>query len=393
MSQHHRETRAVHTPIPQPTGSRPLSVPIYQGHLFAFDDADAMAAAFTDPDGDYFYSRLGNPTVRALETAVADLEGGAGALATASGMGAVTAVLLSLLKSGDHVIAQRCLYGGTYAIVNDLATRWGVEVTYVSGDDPEEVRAALRPKTRMLYLETIANPTTQVADLPALISAVEDTGVISVVDNTFASPLLCRPIEHGADIVIHSATKYLGGHADILGGVAVFADARRRREVWDHAVELGASADPFAAWLALRGLQTLPLRIARQCDNALLLAQRIAGHPAVARVDYPGLPSHPGHETAQRILSAYGGVLAIELAGGRAAGRTFIEAVRLASLTPSLGDVKTLVLHPASTSHRQLDAAALAKAGIGEGTVRLAVGIEHPEDLWADIEQALTKAA
>jgi methionine-gamma-lyase len=392
MSQHHRETRAVHPPVPQPAGSRPLGVPIYQGHLFAFDDADALAAAFDGPEGAYFYSRLGNPTVRAFEAAVADLEAGAGALATASGMGAVSAVLLSLLKSGDHVIAQRCLYGGTYALFTDLAARWGVEVTYVSGDDAREVGAALRPNTRMLYLETIANPTTQVVDLPALISVVQDAGVITVVDNTFASPLLCRPIEHGADIVLHSATKYLGGHSDLLGGVAVFADPARRREVWDHAVELGASADPFAAWLAIRGLQTLPLRMARQCDNALLLARRMAGHSAVARVDYPGLPSHPGHEIAGRILSGYGGVLSIELAAGRTAGRTFIEAVRLASLTPSLGDVKTLVLHPASTSHRQLDAAALAEAGFGEGTVRIAVGIEHPDDLWADFEQALTKA-
>ncbi|MGH3390101.1 MAG: trans-sulfuration enzyme family protein [Actinomadura sp.] len=393
MSQHHRETRAVHTPIPQPTGSRPLGVPIYQGHLFAFDDADAMAAAFDGPDGAYFYSRLGNPTVRAFEDAVADLEAGEGALATASGMGAISAVLLGLLRSGDHVIAQKCLYGGSFAMFNDLAARWGVEVTFVSGDDAEEVGAALRPNTRMLYLETIANPTTQVVDLPALISVVKDSGVISVVDNTFASPLLCRPIEYGADIVVHSATKYLGGHADILGGVAVFADADRRREVWDHAIDLGASADPFAAWLAIRGMQTLPLRMARQCDNALLLARRMTGHPAVARVHYPGLPSHPGHEIASRILSGYGAVLSVELSGGRAAGRMFIEAVRLASLSASLGDVKTLVIHPASTSHRQLDEAALAEAGIAAGTVRIAVGIEHPDDLWADFEQALTKAA
>jgi methionine-gamma-lyase len=392
MNELHRETRAVHVPVRQPTGSRPLGVPIYQGHLFAFDDADAMAAAFDGPEGAFFYSRLGNPTVRALEDAVADLEGGVGALATGSGMGAISAVLLSLLKSGDHLIAQQCLYGGTYALVRDLAERWGVEVTHVSGDDPEEVRAALRPNTRVLYLETIANPTTQVADLPALLAVARESGVTGVVDNTFATPLLCRPIEHGADIVVHSATKFLCGHGDALGGLAVFADATLHRKVWDHGVELGASADPFAAWLVLRGLTTLALRMERHCSNAQFLAERLASHPSVTRVHYPGLTSHPGHELAGRMMSDYGGVVSFELSGGRAAGRTFIEAVRLASLTASLGEAKTLVIHPASTSHRQLDAAALESAGIGEGTVRIAVGIEHPDDLWADFEQALTKA-
>ncbi|MCW2902148.1 MAG: cystathionine gamma-synthase [Streptosporangiaceae bacterium] len=403
MNQHHRDTRAVHVTVPQPSTSRPLGVPLYQSGMFAFDDADALAAAFDGPPqvaghgdgavtrGAFLYSRLANPTVRALEDAVADLEGGAGALATGSGMGAISSVLHGLLRSGDHVIAQRCLYGGTYAMLRDLADRWGVEVTYVSGDDPEEVRAALRPRTRVLYLETIANPTTQVVDQPALIAAAP--GVVSVVDNTLATPLLCRPIEHGADIVVHSATKYFGGHADVLGGVAVFADPDRLREVWDHAIELGATADPFAAWLILRGLATLPLRLERHCSNAQLMAERLTTHPAVTAVHYPGLPSHPDREVAARVLSGAGGVLSLELAGGRAAGRTFIEAVRLASLTPSLGDVKTLVIHPASTSHRQFDGPALAAAGFGDGTVRIAVGIEHPEDIWADLEQALAKAS
>lgn len=392
MSNLHRETRAIHPPTIVPAGSRPLGTPIYQDHVFAFDDAESMAAAFDGPDGAFFYNRLGNPTVRAFEDAIADLEGGASALATASGMGAVNAVLAGLLQAGDHVIAQRCLYGGTYALLQDLAERWGVAVTYVSGSDPEEVRAALRPQTRMLYLETIANPTTQVVDLPALTSVVRDAGVLTVVDNTFATPLLCRPLEHGADVVLHSATKFFGGHADVLGGVVVFGDRALYRKVWDHAVELGASLAPFSAWVLVRGLATLSLRITRHCDNALDLARRLAGHPAVARVDYPGLTGHPQHEIARRLLDeGFGGVLAFELAGGREAGRTFIESVQLASLAPSLGDVKTLVTHPASTSHRKLDAAALAAAEIGVGTVRIAVGIEHPDDLWADFEQALSK--
>ncbi|MFF5975103.1 trans-sulfuration enzyme family protein [Streptomyces sp. NPDC012769] len=386
------ETLAVHSPQAEIRGSRPLGVPLHQGHVFAFDSADALAEAFGSPDA-FLYSRMGNPTVRSLEMAVARLEGGADALSYASGMGAINSVLLGLLSTGGHVIAQRCLYGGTYALLTDLAARWGVEVTYVSGTDADEVRAALRPETRLLHLETIANPTTRVSDLPALIAAAHEAGVPSVVDNTFASPLLCRPIEYGADVVVHSATKYLAGHADVLGGVAVFKDAELHRRIRHHAVEQGAVTDPFAAWLTLRGLQTLPLRIERQSASAAELAGRLAAHPAVAAVRHPALPGHPDHEVAARLLPrGGGGVVSLDLAGGREAGRVFVEAVRVASLSVSLGDVKTLVMHPASTSHRQLDEQALEAAGIAPGTVRLSVGIEHVEDLWEDLEQALAKA-
>jgi len=392
MTGHHPQTRAVHPPVIAPEGSRPMAVPIYQGHLFAFDSADDLAAAFAGPDEAFFYARMGNPTVRSLERAVTELEGGAGALATASGMGAVNAVLTGLLRSGDHVIAQTALYGGTYALLRDLAERWGVDVTFVPGDDPAEVRDALRPATRLLYLETVANPTTHVTDLPAFAAAVQGTDVLTVVDNTFA-PLLCRPIDHGADIVVHSATKYLSGHGDIIGGVAVFADPSVHHRVWSHAIEIGSTADAHAAWLTVRGLATMPMRVARQSATALDLATRLAGHPSVTRVHYPGLPDHPQHDVARRLLpDGAGGVLAFEPAGGRDAGRVFSEAVELISLGPSLGNIATLVMHPASTSHRQMDAASLAAAGIGEGTVRLAVGLEHPDDLWADITQALAKA-
>jgi cystathionine beta-lyase/cystathionine gamma-synthase len=388
------ETRTVHPPVPQLSGSTPLTVPIYQGHVFAFDGADEMAAAFDGPDAAVFYNRLGNPTVRAFAEAVADLEGGRAGLAFASGMGAISTVILGHVGAGDHVIAQTCLYGGTYSLLRDLADRWNVEVTFISGADPAEVRDALRPNTKLLYLETIANPTAQVVDLPALIDAAAPArpGLICVVDNTFATPQLCRPLEHGADVVVHSATKFLGGHSDLLGGVAVFASDELRRRIWDHGIDLGASADPFAAWLALRGMQTLALRVERQCATAQYLAERLAAHAAVARVAYPGLPDHPDYAVAQRLLpGGAGAVLPFELVGGREAGRTFVEAVRLCALTGSLGSVHTLVIHPASTTHRQLDAAALAAASIGEGTIRLAVGVEHRDDLWDDIEQALAK--
>jgi cystathionine beta-lyase/cystathionine gamma-synthase len=385
----HLETRAIHTAVPDLNGSRPVSVPIYQTSTFAFADPAACSAALSDPGAGFAYSRYRNPTTCALENAVADLEGGAAAIATGSGMGAINTVLLGLLRPGDHVIAQRCLYGGTFSVFAALAARYGIDVSYISGRDGAELAAAVRPQSRLLYLETIANPTVAVSDQPALLAAGRKAGLTCVVDNTFATPLLCRPIEHGADIVIHSATKYLGGHDDVTLGLVVSAREDVHHVLWKNAVDLGAAADPFAAWLTIRGLKTLSLRMARHCQNAAYLAQRLATHPAVTVVHWPGLPSHPDHEVAGRLLSGYGGMLAFDLAGGREAGLAFISAVRLAALAPSLGGTETLVLHPASTSHRQMDAAGLSKAGIGEGSIRVSVGLEHPDDLWADFGQAL----
>ncbi|MER7499895.1 aminotransferase class I/II-fold pyridoxal phosphate-dependent enzyme [Nonomuraea pusilla] len=392
MSELSPQTRAVHVPQPKVEGSRPTTMPIYQTSGFVFDDPAVMADAMTRPDGPFVYARYSNPTVRALELAVAGLEGGAAALATASGMGAVNTVLLGLLKPGDHLVAQQSLYGGTAAMINDLAARFGVGVTHVPENDPETLRAAVRPETRLVYLETISNPMARICDLPAMCAAARELGVLSVVDNTFATPMLCRPIEHGADVVIHSATKYLSGHSDVVGGMVVFADAALHAKVWHFAIELGASPDPFAAWLTLRGLQTLPLRMERHCSNAHLLASRLDEHPAVTAVHWPGLPSHPSYELGAKLLPGFGGVFTFDLAGGRAAGERFMSAVRLALLAPSLGGVETLVMHPATTSHRALSAEELARHGIGEGTVRIAVGVEHPEDLWADLEQAVAAA-
>lgn len=384
------DTRAVHLPQPPIEDSRPIAVPIYQTSGFVFDDPAVMADAMSRPDGPFVYGRYTNPTVRSLEEAVSGMEGGAGAIATGSGMGAINTVLLGLLKPGDHLVAQKALYGGTAAMINELVGRFGITVSYVPEDDPAALRAAVRPETRLVYLETIANPIAQVADLPGMCAAARDLGILSVVDNTFASPILCRPIEHGADIVLHSTTKYLSGHTDVVGGIAVFADEALWKKVWHFAIELGASADPFAAWLTLRGIQTLALRMERHCSNARLLATRLAEHPAVSAVHWPGLPGHPSHELAAKLLPDFGGVFAFDLAGGREAGETFMSSIRLALLAPSLGGVETLVLHPATTSHRSLSAAELSRHGITEGTVRIAVGIEHPEDLWEDISQALS---
>lgn len=386
------ETRTVHLPRPAVAGSVPLSTPIYQTSGFAFDDPARFAEELGRPDGAYVYARHANPTVRALEEAVAVLENGVAAIAAGSGMGAVNCVLLGLLRPGDHLIVQDALYGGTAAMINELAARFGVTVSYVPEDDPDALRAAATSRTRLVYLETIANPVGRVADLPAMCAAARELGLLSVVDNTFATPLLCRPLEHGADIVLHSVTKYLAGHSDVLGGVAVFASDALHRRVWRFAVELGASMDPFAAWLTLRGMQTLALRLERQCANAGLLAARLAAHPAVGAVHWAGLAGHRSHGVGSKLLADFGGVLAFDLAGGRAAADLFVSAVRLALLAPSLGGVETLVLHPASTTHRALGEAELARIGISQGTVRLAVGIEHPDDLLADVEQALDQA-
>lgn len=385
-------TRAVHV-VNEPfdTGSRPLSVPLVQTSAFAFDSADALADAMEGPDGPYVYSRRGNPTVRALERTVVGLEGGAAGVAFASGMGAISGVLLALLKPGDHVLAGRCLYGGTFAVLSDLSARYGIDVDYLEGDSAAEFEQLVRPATRLLLLETISNPTGRVPDLPALTEAARREGVLTVVDNSLASPVLCRPLEHGADIVVHSTTKYLAGHSDVLGGMAVFADAELRAAVWPRTVELGATADPFAAWLTLRGLPTLALRMRQHCANAEVVARRLMGHPAVAAVHWPWLEGHPSQGPARALLSGGGGMLSFELAGGREAGRFFVEGVRVARLALSVGGVETLVAHPASTSHRELGKEALAAAGIEAGTVRMSVGIEHVEDLWRDIRQALER--
>lgn len=385
-------TRAVHGADLPPPAQRPLATPIWQTSAFAFDDADQLAHALAQPRAGYAYSRYENPTTAALEATVADLEGAAEGLATASGMAAIATVLLSLAGAGDHLVVPRDLYGGTFSLATDLAARFGIETTVVDGGDVAAVAAALRPTTKALYAETIANPTMAVADLPALAELARGAGVPLVVDNTVASPYLCRPIEHGAAIVIHSATKYLGGHSDVIGGLALFADRAAHAAAWRTMIDLGGSADPFAAWLVLRGVKTLPLRMERHGANAARLAALLDNHPKVERVYWPGLPTHPSHDVAKRLLDGYGGFLSFDLAGGREAGRRFIEATRVARLAPSLGGPETLVAHPASTTHRQLDAATLAAAGIGEGMVRVSVGLEDADDLCDDFAQALEVA-
>ena len=385
-------TRAIHAgrlPLP---AEPPLAAPIWQTSTFVFDDAEHYAHTLHQPREGYVYTRYENPTTAALEATVASLEGAAEGLATASGMGAIATVLLSLAGAGDHLVAQRDLYGGTYSLLAHTAPRFGIEVSFVDAGDPDAVRAALRPSTRAVYAETVANPTLTVADLPTLAEAAGQRGLPLVVDNTVASPYLCRPIEHGAAVVVHSATKYLGGHSDVVGGLALFAEPERHDAAWRAMIELGASPDPFAAWLVLRGVKTLALRMRAHGANARVLAELLDAHPKVARVHWPGLPGHPTARLAAKLLDGDPGMLSFDLEGGRAAGRRFIEATRVAKLAPSLGSVETLVSHPASTTHRQFSPEALAAAGIGEGMVRVSVGLEDGADLVEDFTQALEVA-
>jgi methionine-gamma-lyase len=385
-------TRAIHAGrLPMPA-EPPLAAPIWQTSTFVFDDAEHYAHTLHQPREGYVYTRYENPTTAALEATVANLEGAAEGLATASGMGAIATVLLSLAGAGDHVVAQRDLYGGTHSLLAHTAPRFGIAVDFVDAGDPDAVRAALRPTTRAIYAETVANPTLTVADLPALAEVGAAAGVPLVVDNTVASPFLCRPVEHGAAVVVHSATKYLGGHSDVVGGLALFAEPERHDAAWRAMIELGASPDPFAAWLVLRGVKTLPLRMRAHGANARRLAELLDAHPKVARVHWPGLPGHPTAQLAAKLLDGDPGMLSFDLEGGREAGRRFIEATRVAKLAASLGSTETLVSHPASTTHRQFSPEALAAAGIGEGMVRVSVGLEDAADLAKDFTRALEVA-
>lgn len=370
---------------------RPTSVPIYQSATFSATDSDELAAILNDEQAGYAYSRIDNPTSAALAATVAELEGAEAGFALASGMGAIQATILSLAGAGDHIVAGAALYGSTRHLLADVLARLGIETTFVDARRQEAVEAAIRPKTKLLYVETIANPSITVVDIEALAAVGHRRDVTVVVDNTFASPYLCQPLALGADLVIHSATKYLGGHSDVIAGVVV-GDAARIRGIRDVQIDTGGTLAPFSAWLVLRGIETLGLRMERHCANGLGLARWLEGQAGIRAVLYPGLASHPDAAVASRQLRAGGGMLALELEGGRAAGRAFLDALTIGERTASLGAVFTMAVHPPSMTHRQLDAAALAEAGIPEGLIRVSVGIEDLDDLVRAFDVALEAA-
>ena len=418
-----QETLAIHAgQIPDAaTGARAL--PIYQTTSFVFDSADHAASLFNLQTFGNVYSRLSNPTVAALEERVAALEGGRAAVASASGMAAEAMALMTILAAGDHVVAAGALYGGTVTMLAVNLAKFGIETTFVDATKPEAFAAAMKPNTRAVFAESLGNPSLAVLDIAAVAEVAHAHGVPLVIDNTVPSPFLCNPIAFGADIVVHSATKYLGGHGTTLAGVLVESG----KFPWDngkfpgmtepspgyHGVKFyetfgdfgftmrarmetlrvyGAALSPTSAWQILQGVETLPLRMERHCANALAVAKYLKDDPRVGWVSYPGLPEHPQHALVQRQMRGASGLLAFGVKGGLEAGVRFIESAQFMSHLANIGDTRTLTIHPASTTHRQLDEAQQLAAGVPPDMVRMSVGLEHIDDILWDIDQALSKA-
>lgn len=370
-----------------------LAVPIYQTSTFVFDSAEQGGRRFALEEEGYIYSRLGNPTTAVFEEKIAALEGGEAAVATSSGMGAITSTLWTLLKAGDHVISDKTLYGCTFAFLNHGISKYGVEVEFVDTSDLEAVKKAMKSNTRVVYLETPANPNMKIVDIKAIVEIAHiNPNTLVVVDNTFATPFCQKPLELGCDIVVHSVTKYLNGHGDVIAGVAV-----GKKEMMDQ-VRLvgvkdmtGAVLGATEAFYIIRGMKTLELRMQKHCENAMKVAEFLEGHEKVAKVYYPGLKSHEGYEIAAKQMTGFGGIMAFELKGGFEAGKTLLNNVKMASLAVSLGDAETLIQHPASMTHSPYTKEERLAAGITDGLVRLSVGLENIEDIIEDLEYGLAQ--
>lgn len=363
--------------------------PIFQSSTFVFSTPEEGAARFAGEDPGYIYTRMGNPTISALEENVATLEGGAFALATASGMAGVSTVFFALLSAGDHVVCSASVYGPSRVVLERDFSRFGVQASMVDTSDPGLLRAAMTDRTRVVFVETPANPTLTITDLAEAAEIAHGAGAILVVDNTFMSPVLQRPFEHGADIVLHSVTKFLNGHADVVGGVLVFRDEDLMKKVRGVLHYLGGTMDPHQAWLVHRGIKTLAMRVRKAQENAQALAELLVEHPAVAEVRYPGLPGHPQADLISRQMAGPGSLISFELKGGIEAGRRVLGAVHLPALAVSLGGVESLIQHPASMTHAAVNREDRLEAGITDGLVRLAVGCEDRDDLVQDLRQAL----
>jgi methionine-gamma-lyase len=366
-----------------------VSVPIYQSSTFAFASAEQGAARFAGEDEGYIYTRLGNPTTKALEDAVAILENGHGGLAAASGMAAVTTVYLTVLEKDAHMIATAAVYGASRTVVEKELSRFGVRADFVDTSDLQAVRKRLTPQTKMLYVETPANPTLRLTDLRACAALAHERGIVLAVDNTFSSPILQNPLDLGADIVIHSLTKFINGHSDVVGGMIVAREEALFKRLRKVLQVMGGTMDPHQAWLVLRGLKTLALRVEKAQDNAMRVARFLDSHPKVRWVNYPGLPSHPQHELAKAQMKGFGTMISFGLEGGFEAGRRMMDAVRLCALAVSLGSVESLIQHPASMTHAGVPRREKEEAGITDDLVRLSVGCEGYEDIEADLAQAL----
>lgn len=370
--------------------TRGVASPIFQSATFRFDEPEEIAAAMVAEANPQFYGRYATPNTKQVEAIVSRLEGGEAALAVASGMAAVSLVLLSFVAQGDHVVAQSTLYPTTHKLIGHKLAQMGVEATFVDQTDTAAFAEAIRPNTRLIYVESPANPTLNLTDLAQIVALGKERGILTVVDNTFATPYNQRPLEMGFDIVLHSATKYLGGHSDVVAGVVVCNEAHRST-LWHNHVMLGAVLHPMEAWLLQRGLQTFNVRMARHNENALQVARFLEQHPAVREVYYPGLESHPQHALAQEQMpGGYGGMVCFDLKGGREAGYRLLKALNLITLAVSLGGTHSLITHPASTISAVQSEEEIAASGVMPGLVRLSVGLEESADLIADLDQALS---
>ena len=368
-----------------------VATPIYQTSTFAFKDTDEGAARFGGTDPGYKYTRLGNPTVAALEECIADLEGGCGAMAASTGMAAVHTVYFTLLGAGAHVVGTDALYGASRMILEKEYSRFGVTGSFVDTSDPANVEKAMRPETKLVYLETPANPTLKLCDIEAIVKIAHGRGALVAVDNTFATPLLQQPLALGADVVLHSMTKFLNGHSDVVAGIVVAKDPALYARLRSVHVNVGPTMDPHQAWLVFRGVKTLGLRLEKAQSNALEVAQFLEAHPKVSWIRYPYLPSHPQYALARRQMAGGGAIISFGVKGGLEAGRTLMNSVRLATLAVSLGGIETLIEHPASMTHASVPKADREKAEISDDLVRIAVGCEDAADLCEDLEQALAR--
>jgi methionine-gamma-lyase len=367
------------------------TVPIYQTSTFAFESAQDGADCFAGVKPGYMYTRIGNPTVKALERQIALLEHACDSVAVASGMAAVSTVYLGLLNAGDHVVSSSAVYGASRVLMEQHMSRFGVESTYVNTANLDELKAAMRPNTKMLYVETPANPTMEISDIAACAEIAHKAGALLVVDNTFCSPYLSNPIDLGADVVLHSITKFINGHADIVGGVVAAKEAEVYAKLRNAMVNFGGNMDPHQAYLVIRGLKTLGIRIDRAQENAIKVAEFLSNCPQVEWVKYPGLANHPQYDLAKKQMKGPGTMISFSLKGGLEAGRTLMDNVKMAILAVSLGGVETLIQHPASMTHSKVPKQARESAGITDGLVRFSVGIENVEDIINDLKQAMAK--
>lgn len=367
------------------------TVPIYQTSTFAFKNADHGAACFAGESDGFIYTRIGNPTIGALESQIADLESGFGGIAVSSGMAAVTTIYMGILGQGAHIVSSAAVYGPSRVVMEQHFSRFGVESTYVNSENIEEVRNAIRPNTKLIFIETPANPTMGITDIEAVCKIAKEHGILVAVDNTFCSPYLQKPLDLGADIVFHSMTKFLNGHADIVAGIIVAKEESIYKKLRTMMINMGCNMDPHQTYMVIRGLKTLGIRIDRAQENAIKVANFLENHPKIEWVKYPGLTSHPQFELAKKQMNGPGCMISFELKGGVEAGKILQNNVHLAILAVSLGGVETLIQHPASMTHSKMDKASREKAGITDGLVRFAVGIENVEDIIADLDQALSK--